>query len=56
MELFTVNGGESWDRLLVELMPSRLCLEDMNAADPHVRDTLRAKKLRGSLNAKEEAE
>lgn len=39
----------SLDRLLIELMPSRLCLEDRSAADAHTRDVLRAKKLREAL-------
>ncbi len=37
------------DRLLIELMPSRLCLEDVGATDARARDLLRAKKLREAL-------
>lgn len=37
------------NRLLVELMPSRLCLEDLSATDARTRDLLRAKKLREAL-------
>lgn len=38
------------DRLLVELMPARLCLRDMSAADPAKRDALRAELLRKEFN------
>lgn len=54
LKLATGAEEKNWDRLLVELMPARLCLEDMSASDPHARDLLRAKKLRRVLGAKEE--
>ncbi len=54
MGICKASPEENRDRLLVELMPARLCLEDMSASDPHARDLLRAKKLRRSLGAKEE--
>lgn len=37
------------DRLLIELMPARLCLKDMEASDPVKRDAIRARTLREAL-------
>lgn len=49
LELQDLPSNDVLDRLLVELMQARLCLEDMRCTDPETRDALRADKLRRAL-------
>ena len=49
LDLKGLPRNDVLDRLLVELMQARLCLEDMRCTDPDTRDSVRSEKLRRAL-------